>query len=160
MEKMAKIRSAVEILSKLTEEEWELLEIRGSNKNETIERNKEVPYEDKVRKVSEVLKEIGVPVNIKGYCYLREAILLTTYNPTEYISSVTKVLYPEIAQKYKTTSSRVERAIRHAIEVAWSNGNIEFISEIFKHTVSKDSGRPTNAQAIALLAEYMNLYIL
>ncbi|MEH6949296.1 sporulation transcription factor Spo0A, partial [Bacillus sp. JJ634] len=85
--------------------------------------------------ITSIIHEIGVPAHIKGYLYLREAIAMV-YNDIELLGSITKVLYPDIAKKYNTTASRVERAIRHAIEVAWSRGNIESISSLFGYTVS------------------------
>ena len=106
--------------------------------------------------VTEIIHEIGVPAHIKGYQYLRDAIMLTV-DDTEMVGSITKILYPTIAKKYKTTSSRVERAIRHAIEVAWSRGEIDSINGLFGYTVSSGKGKPTNSEFIALIADKIRL---
>ena len=106
--------------------------------------------------VTAVIREVGIPAHIRGYSYLRDAILMVVED-MELINAVTKSLYPAIAQKYRTTPSRVERAIRHAIEVAWSRGNLEAIDEMFGYTVSRDKGKPTNAQFIAMVADRMRV---
>ena len=107
-------------------------------------------------RVTSILHEIGVPAHIKGYQYLREAILMTVENG-EYINAVTKLLYPDIARKYKSTPSRVERAIRHAIEVAWDRGNIDTLQNVFGYTVSNSKGKPTNSEFIAMIADKLIL---
>lgn len=106
--------------------------------------------------ITNIIHEIGVPAHIKGYMYLREAIAMV-YNDIELLGSITKVLYPDIAKKYKTTSSRVERAIRHAIEVAWSRGNIDSISSLFGYTVSMSKAKPTNSEFIAMVADKLRI---
>ncbi|MCL2827429.1 MAG: sporulation transcription factor Spo0A [Oscillospiraceae bacterium] len=106
--------------------------------------------------VTEVIHEIGVPAHIKGYQYLREAIILTV-NDMEVINAVTKVLYPEVARKFSTTPSRVERAIRHAIEVAWDRGDLEILQKFFGYTVSNIKGKPTNSEFIAMIADRLSL---
>lgn len=106
--------------------------------------------------VTEVLHEIGVPAHIKGYQYLREAIILTI-NDMDIINSVTKILYPEVARKFGTTPSRVERAIRHAIEVAWDRGDLETLQKFFGYTVSNVKGKPTNSEFIAMIADCLCL---
>lgn len=106
--------------------------------------------------VTDVLHEIGVPAHIKGYQYLREAIVMTI-NDMDTINSVTKVLYPEVAKKFDTTPSRVERAIRHAIEVAWDRGDIETLQKFFGYTVSNVKGKPTNSEFIAMIADCLSL---
>jgi two-component system, response regulator, stage 0 sporulation protein A len=106
--------------------------------------------------ITNIIHEIGVPAHIKGYLYLREAISMV-YNDIELLGSITKVLYPDIAKKYNTTASRVERAIRHAIEVAWSRGNIESISSLFGYTVSMSKAKPTNSEFIAMVADKLRL---
>lgn len=106
--------------------------------------------------VTDVLHEIGVPAHIKGYQYLREAIIMTI-NDMDAINSVTKVLYPEVARKFDTTPSRVERAIRHAIEVAWDRGDIETLQKFFGYTVSNVKGKPTNSEFIAMIADCLSL---
>jgi len=106
--------------------------------------------------VTDVIHEIGVPAHIKGYQYLREAIILTI-NDMEAINAVTKVLYPAVAKKFSTTPSRVERAIRHAIEVAWDRGDIETLQKYFGYTVSNIKGKPTNSECIAMIADSLLL---
>jgi two-component system, response regulator, stage 0 sporulation protein A len=106
--------------------------------------------------ITSIIHEIGVPAHIKGYLYLREAISMV-YNDIELLGSITKVLYPDIAKKYNTTASRVERAIRHAIEVAWSRGNIDSISSLFGYTVSISKAKPTNSEFIAMVADKLRL---
>lgn len=106
--------------------------------------------------VTEVIHEIGVPAHIKGYQYLREAIMLTV-DDMEVINAVTKVLYPEVAKKFNTTASRVERAIRHAIEVAWDRGDLEILQKFFGYTVSNIKGKPTNSEFIAMIADRISL---
>ncbi|OIJ16887.1 sporulation transcription factor Spo0A [Anaerobacillus alkalilacustris] len=106
--------------------------------------------------ITSIIHEIGVPAHIKGYMYLREAITMV-YNDIELLGSITKVLYPDIAKKFNTTSSRVERAIRHAIEVAWSRGNIESISNLFGYTVSHTKAKPTNSEFIAMVADKLRI---
>jgi len=106
--------------------------------------------------VTDIIHEIGVPAHIKGYQYLREAIMLTI-NDMDIINAVTKVLYPEVAKKFGTTPSRVERAIRHAIEVAWDRGDIETLQKFFGYTVSNIKGKPTNSEFIAMIADCLSL---
>lgn len=108
--------------------------------------------------VTEIIHEIGVPAHIKGYHYLREAIILSIED-TEMINSVTKILYPTVAKKFKTTSSRVERAIRHAIEVAWDRGDIDVLNSFFGYTVHTGRGKPTNSEFIAMIADRLTLQI-
>jgi sporulation transcription factor Spo0A len=107
--------------------------------------------------VTNMIHEIGVPAHIKGYQYLREAIMMVV-NDQEMLSSITKILYPSIAKKYQTTPSRVERAIRHAIEVAWSRGNMETLDSFFGYTISIGKGKPTNSEFIALIADKIRLH--
>ncbi len=107
-------------------------------------------------RVTDIIHEIGVPAHIKGYQYLREAIVLTV-NDMEMINAVTKVLYPAVARKFETTPSRVERAIRHAIEVAWDRGDIEVLQKYFGYTVSNIKGKPTNSEFIAMIADSLLL---
>lgn len=106
--------------------------------------------------VTDMIHEIGVPAHIKGYQYLREAIMMSVEEPSV-ISSITKVLYPTIAKKYQTTSSRVERAIRHAIEVAWNRGRMETLEGLFSYTIDSNKGKPTNSEFIALIADRLRL---
>ncbi len=106
--------------------------------------------------VTNIIHEIGVPAHIKGYQYLRDAIILAV-NDMEMLNSITKILYPTIAKKHQTTPSRVERAIRHAIEVAWSRGKMDTIDALFGYTVSTGKGKPTNSEFIALIADKIRL---
>lgn len=108
--------------------------------------------------ITSIIKEIGVPAHIKGYSYLREAITMVYYD-IELLGSVTKILYPEIAKKFNTTASRVERAIRHAIEVAWNRGNFDVISEMFGYTVSHVKSKPTNSEFIAMIADKLRIEV-
>lgn len=106
--------------------------------------------------ITNIIHEIGVPAHIKGYLYLREAITMVVEN-IELLSAVTKELYPSIAKKFNTTSSRVERAIRHAIEVAWSRGKVDTINNLFGYTVNNHRGKPTNSEFIAMVADKLRL---
>ncbi len=108
--------------------------------------------------VSDIMREIGVPAHIKGYHYLRQAIILTIKEP-ELMNAVTKVLYPTVAKQNKTTSSRVERAIRHAIEVAWDRGDIDVLSSYFGYTIQNSRGKPTNSEFIAMISDKLRLSI-
>ncbi len=123
------------------------------NPNETkgdyIERNLEAD-------VTNIIHEVGVPAHIKGYQYLRDAIMMSV-NDMEMLNSITKILYPTIAKKNNTTSSRVERAIRHAIEVAWSRGKMDTIEELFGYTINMGKGKPTNSEFIALISDKIRL---
>ena len=119
------------------------------NKTEYMEQNLE-------NDVTQMLHEIGIPAHIKGYQYLRDAIVISVQDQ-EMLTSVTKILYPSIAKKHQTTPSRVERAIRHAIEVAWSRGKMDTINELFGYTVSTGKGKPTNSEFIALIADKIRL---
>ena len=111
---------------------------------------------DLERQVTAIIHEIGVPAHIKGYQYLREAISLAVAD-MEVINAVTKVLYPAVAKKFGTTASRVERAIRHAIEVAWDRGDLETLQKYFGYTVSNAKGKPTNSEFIAMIADRISL---
>ena len=119
------------------------------NKAEYIEQNLE-------NDVTQMLHELGIPAHIKGYQYLRDAIIISV-GDQEMLTSVTKILYPSIAKKHQTTPSRVERAIRHAIEVAWSRGKMDTINDLFGYTVSNGKGKPTNSEFIALIADKIRL---
>jgi len=106
--------------------------------------------------VTSIIHEIGVPAHIKGYQYLRDSIMLSV-SDMDMLNSITKMLYPTIAKMNHTTSSRVERAIRHAIEVAWSRGNLDTIDELFGYTINTGKGKPTNSEFIALIADKIRL---
>lgn len=112
--------------------------------------------EDMETQVTKVIHQIGVPAHIKGYQYLRTAILMTI-SDNEIINSVTKILYPSVAKKYSTTTSRVERAIRHAIEVAWDRGDVDTLNSYFGYTIQNNRGKPTNSEFIAMIADNMRL---
>ena len=108
------------------------------------------------RRITEIIHDIGVPAHIKGYQYLRTAILMTIAD-NDIINSVTKVLYPSVAKKYQTTTSRVERAIRHAIGVAWDRGDLDTLNAYFGYTIQNSRGKPTNSEFIAMIADNMRL---
>lgn len=135
------------------ERERNFAEVRKVNayesKSEYMERNLETD-------VTNIIHEIGVPAHIKGYQYLRDAIIMSV-NDMEMLNSITKIQYPMIAKKHQTTPSRVERAIRHAIEVAWSRGKMDTIDELFGYTVNGGKGKPTNSEFIALIADKVRL---
>ena len=108
--------------------------------------------------VTNIIHEIGVPAHIKGYQYLREAIIIAV-NDMDVINAITKVLYPQVAKTFGTTPSRVERAIRHAIEVAWDRGDLDTLQRFFGYTVSNTKGKPTNSEFIALIADKLQLQL-
>ena len=108
--------------------------------------------------VTDIIHQIGVPAHIKGYHYLRDAIMLSVGN-SEYINAVTKLLYPTVAKRYQTTSSRVERAIRHAIEVAWDRGDVDILNGYFGYTIHNGRGKPTNSEFIAMIADKLRLQL-
>lgn len=114
------------------------------------------PERDLEQDVTDMIHEIGVPAHIKGYQYLREAIMMSVED-SAMISSITKILYPTIAKRFQTTPSRVERAIRHAIEVAWSRGKMETLDSLFGYTIDTSKGKPTNSEFIALIADRIRL---
>lgn len=124
----------------------------------SISRKMEEQYfENKLENdVTNIIREIGIPAHIKGYQYIREAIIMSVED-MNMLNYITKLLYPTIAQKYKTTSSSVERAIRHAIEVAWNRGQLEVIEKLFGYTVSAGKGKPTNSEFVALVADKLRL---
>ncbi|MDO4380580.1 MAG: sporulation transcription factor Spo0A [Clostridia bacterium] len=106
--------------------------------------------------ISDIMRQIGVPAHIKGYQYLRQAIMLTVKDP-ELMHAVTKILYPTVAKQNNTTSSRVERAIRHAIEVAWDRGDVDVLSSYFGYTIQNSRGKPTNSEFIAMISDKLRL---
>ncbi len=131
--------------------------ISVSDKNKSLanssQRNSDVNLEVTI---SEIMHQIGVPAHIKGYQYLREAIILSINN-TEMMNSVTKLLYPTVAKTFNTTASRVERAIRHAIEVAWDRGDVDVLSSYFGYTIQNTRGKPTNSEFIAMISDKLRL---
>ena len=123
---------------------------------EKKEQKKVEVVRDLEQDVTDMIHEIGVPAHIKGYQYLREAIMMSVTD-SSMISSITKILYPTIAKRFQTTPSRVERAIRHAIEVAWSRGRMETLDSLFGYTIDTGKGKPTNSEFIALIADKIRL---
>ena len=132
-----------------------LLEARGKAASGAQQTNTEA-IPDIETQVTKIIHQIGVPAHIKGYQYLRTAILLTIQD-SDIINSVTKVLYPSVAKKYQTTTSRVERAIRHAIEVAWDRGDVDTLNSYFGYTIQNNRGKPTNSEFIAMIADNLRL---
>ena len=131
-----------------------LIKLRsGENKN-SLEKMSDIP--DMEAQVTKIIHQIGVPAHIKGYQYLRCAILMAI-DDSDIINSVTKVLYPSVAKKYQTTTSRVERAIRHAIEVAWDRGDVDTLNSYFGYTIQNSRGKPTNSEFIAMIADNLRL---
>ena len=137
-----------------------VVQLLGSAAEENGKNVKAMPFgaggQDMELMVTEMIHQIGVPAHIKGYHYLREAILLSVEDP-EIMNAVTKVLYPTVAKKFGTTPSRVERAIRHAIEVAWGRGELDTLNSLFGYTVNGGKGKPTNSEFIALIADKIRL---
>lgn len=124
--------------------------------NQKTEVEEETSDPDLDGEITTILHEVGVPAHIKGYLYLREAIAMV-YNDIEILGGITKILYPDIAHRYGTTASRVERAIRHAIEIAWVRGNVDTISDIFSYTISYNKSKPTNSEFIAMIADKLRI---
>lgn len=114
------------------------------------------PEQNLESRVTDMIHEIGIPAHIKGYHYLRDAIIMAVED-MDVLNAITKVLYPTVAKKHQTTASRVERAIRHAIEVAWSRGKLDTLDDLFGYTVSNGKGKPTNSEFIALIADTIRL---
>ena len=133
-----------------------LEEIRGSRRQVSTARRGDKNSIESM--VTGIIHEIGVPAHIKGYQYLREAIIIAV-NDMDVINAITKVLYPQVAKTFQTTPSRVERAIRHAIEVAWDRGDLDTLQRFFGYTVSNTKGKPTNSEFIALIADKLQLQL-
>ncbi|MFI3200154.1 MAG: sporulation transcription factor Spo0A [Eubacteriales bacterium] len=137
-----------------------MISVPGRNAEGIVESiipsNEPKTKKDLERDVTDMIHEIGVPAHIKGYQYLREAIMMSVED-LEMLNSITKILYPTIAKQFRTTPSRVERAIRHAIEVAWSRGKMETLDALFGYTVHTGKGKPTNSEFIALIADKIRL---
>ena len=134
-----------------------LEEIRGSSDLRSINRSSD-QHQSIEAIVTGIIHEIGVPAHIKGYQYLREAIIIAV-NHMDVINAITKVLYPQVAKTFQTTPSRVERAIRHAIEVAWDRGDLDTLQRFFGYTVNSTKGKPTNSEFIALIADKLQLQL-
>ena len=155
--------NVVQILTDLMEHNREFqirinVPARAAGEENSLEyvQAKEVPKRDLERDVTNMIHDIGVPAHIRGYQYLREAIQMSVKD-MDMLGSITKTLYPEIAKKYETTPSRVERAIRHAIEVAWNRGRMETLDALFGYTINTGKGKPTNSEFIALIADKIRL---
>ena len=140
--------------SKLTGNDSDLIGNKAENKTNL---DNSTDTHDLEKDVTDMIHEIGVPAHIKGYQYLREAIMMSVED-IEMLNSITKILYPSIAKKYQTPPSRVERAIRHAIEVAWSRGKMETLDSLFGYTINLGKGKPTNSEFIALIADKIRLH--
>ena len=155
-----------ELLSKLLHEDKEfqiMITVPSGRRSGQSTAERKVAAEEKgnevhdlEKDVTEMIHEIGVPAHIKGYQYLREAIMMSVED-VEMLNSITKVLYPTIAKRFQTTPSRVERAIRHAIEVAWDRGDIDVLNGIFGYSINGNRGKPTNSEFIAMLADQLRL---
>ena len=130
--------------------------LRNRTRNSLTIDNDKATEPDIETQVTKIIHQIGVPAHIKGYQSLRTAILLTVKD-SDIINSVTKVLYPSVAKKYQTTTSRVERAIRHAIEVAWDRGDVDTLNSYFGYTIQNNRGKPTNSEFIAMIADNLRL---
>ena len=136
-----------------------IIRIANKSNGSTDKHNNEksiVTKTDMETQITKIIHQIGVPAHIKGYQYLRTAIMMAIED-NNIINSVTKILYPSVAQKYSTTSSRVERAIRHAIEVAWDRGDIDTLNSYFGYTIQNNRGKPTNSEFIAMIADNLRL---
>ncbi len=135
-----------------------MLQNRSMRQDQELQvHNPDIPgTHDIEAQVTRIIHQIGVPAHIKGYQYLRTAILLTVKD-SDIINSVTKILYPSVAKKYSTTTSRVERAIRHAIEVAWDRGDVDTLNSYFGYTIQNNRGKPTNSEFIAMIADNLRL---
>lgn len=146
---------AVFFMAKPCEPDALLSRMRQAAQSDEGEEDASVALE---RMVTSIIHEVGVPAHIKGYQYVREAIILAVQD-MDVINAVTKVLYPEVARRYGTTPSRVERAVRHAIETAWDRGDLETLQRYFGYTVSNTKGKPTNSEFIAMIADRIRLQI-
>ena len=130
--------------------------MRKENNVKIVKRERKITDENLEKEITNIMHDIGVPAHIRGHQYLREAIILSIHNQ-ELLASVTKNLYPSVAETYHTTPSRVERAIRHAIEVAWSRGKLDTLQNVFGYTINVIKGKPTNSEFIAMIADRMKL---
>lgn len=147
-------RKVVEILGDFTEENWGVL---YKHLNTDVAPQQQIVNRDKI--MYDFMKELGIPANLKGYNYLVEAIQMLLKDPKMYEGAITKSLYPEIAKKYKTTSNRVERAMRHCIEVSADRAGVDVMDKIFGMTVSAYRGKPTNSEFIYGAARYLELML-
>lgn len=147
------IKMLIRMIRSLVSEDAQVIENSENNQYFTKTPKKAYNLENRV---TTLLHEIGVPAHIRGYNYMRESIMIAVDNP-DVLNYITKELYPEIAKRCNTTPSRVERAIRHAIEVAWSRGNLETKDNLFSYTINVNKGKPTNSEFIALIADRLRL---
>ena len=147
---------AVYFLAKPCDEESLIQHMRAAAAFDEEQEEEHIPGLESL--VTSIIHEVGVPAHIKGYQYVREAIMIAVED-MDVINSVTKVLYPEVAARYATTPSRVERAIRHAIEVAWDRGDLEVLQKFFGYTVSNSKGKPTNSEFIAMISDRIRLQL-
>ncbi len=130
--------------------------VKKEKSTKIVERKRTVTDENLEKEITNIMHDIGVPAHIRGHQYLREAIILSIHNQ-DLLGAVTKTLYPSVATTYNTTPSRVERAIRHAIEVAWSRGRLDTLQNVFGYTINVAKGKPTNSEFIAMIADKMKL---
>ena len=136
----------------------QMVDINTEFMQQTQKRSSNFSIDNLEAQITDIIHEIGIPAHIKGYFYIREAISMVINN-VELLSAVTKELYPSIASKYNTTPSRVERAIRHAIEVAWNRGCVETLNSLFGYTTTKDRGKPTNSEFIAMISDKLRMQL-
>ena len=159
-EKVKKVREAVKLLNELTESEWEAISTIVAQKNSTKDSKQEtannvISYKEYEDAIFNVFHQIGISANLDGYYYLKEAIMICIESDHPEKIRVIKGCYSVIAQKFETTYKKVERGIRHSIEIAWNRGNMDLIRKIFDHTIDVRRGKPTNYQAITMLALYV-----
>lgn len=143
------------VLSQIKSTHLDMISSQTKQKSTTMNM-RNVKEEDLEGRVTNMIHEIGIPAHIKGYHYLRDSIIMAVED-MDVLNAITKILYPTVAKKHQTTSSRVERAIRHAIEVAWNRGKIDILDELFGYTISHGKGKPTNSEFIALVADTIRL---
>jgi two-component system response regulator (stage 0 sporulation protein A) len=144
------------LLNRIKQTYREMNETKVATQIDKVDKIAAEPVNNLEADVTNIIHEIGVPAHIKGYQYLRDAIMMSVKD-SDVLNSITKILYPSIATKYKTTSSRVERSIRNAIEVAWSRGKMDTINDLFGYTVSHGKGKPTNSEFVALISDRIRL---
>lgn len=144
------------ILERILESHYQLKQQEKQREGMTLEQKQFLFDSTLENDVTKMIREIGIPAHIKGYQYIREGIMMAVKDP-EILNYITKYLYPTIAKKYHTTTSSVERAIRHAIEVAWNRGKLESMEELFGYSVNSGKGKPTNSEFIALIADKFRL---
>lgn len=149
------VRTLAKMAISTNSEDHEALRRECGDLLKMLEADTPTKVDDLNRVVTDIIHELGVPAHILGYKYLREAIIIAV-NDTDAISAITKVLYPSVAKTFRTTSSRVERAIRHAIEMAWDRGDLDTLQRFFGYTVSNTKGKPTNSEFIALIADHIH----